>query len=383
MNDPFTIRHENGRTTATINGLPPGSQKHARPFIVPVFIPSSGCQHRCAFCNQTAITGVKPYRLSRSAIEPSIQKYLSFVRDRQRPVQIAFYGGNFLGLPEQQVRDLLEVAAAHVTRGDATSIRFSTRPDTITDSTLAIIRRFPVSTIELGLQSMDDRVLALSRRGHTADSTVGAARLVKSAGYALGLQMMTGLPGDTPPGALQTAAKMVSLEPDFVRIYPTLVLEHSPLAEKLRAGAFIPATLEETITLVSRLFLIFTASRIRVIRMGLQADDTLASAGTILAGPYHPAFGEHVYSRVFYRLAKAALGRHQDPHHTRRILVHPRHLSRMIGAGRENLHRLKTQCYIENLTIQADAEVAPHHLEVDNLAAPIASRLWFTQAAPR
>lgn len=198
MNEPFTIRHDNGRTTATINGLPPGGQKYAHPVIIPIFIPLSGCPHRCSFCNQTAITGVKPYILARSAIEQSIRRFLAFVRDRERPVQIAFYGGNFLGLPERQVRALLETAAAHVARGDAASIRFSTRPDTITKNTLATIRDFPVTTIELGLQSLDDRVLTLTRRGHTANGSVDAARSVKSAGYELGLQMMTGLPGDTP-----------------------------------------------------------------------------------------------------------------------------------------------------------------------------------------
>ncbi len=374
MHEPFTIRHDHGRTTATINGLVPGGREHVRPFIIPVFIPLSGCPHRCVFCDQIAITGVKPFVLSRSAIEQSIRRFLSFVRDPDRPVQIAFYGGNFLGLPERQVRDLLETASAHVARGDATNIRFSTRPDTISENTLAIIRDYPVTTIELGLQSMHDRVLARTRRGHNANCAVGAARMVKSAGYALGLQMMTGLPGDTPRGALQTAEKIVALEPDFVRIYPTLVLEHSPLAEWFRNGAFVPSTMEETIALVCRLFLIFTASRIRVIRMGLQADDALSSAGTILAGPYHPAFGERVYSRVFYRLAVAALVQHHGRHHALGIRVHPRHLSRMIGAGRENISCLKTRFKIENLSIRADTGITPHHLEVDNPTAPIASR---------
>lgn len=374
MNEAFAIRHANGRTSATITGFAPGGQKQVRPFIIPVFIPLSGCPHRCAFCNQTAITGVKPYRLSGSAIEQSIRAFLPFVRDRDRPVQIAFYGGNFLGLPEREVCDLLETAATFVARGDATSIRFSTRPDTITPSTLATLRDFPVATIELGLQSMDDRVLALTRRGHNANVTGDAAHMVKSAGYALGLQMMTGLPGDTTRGAEQTARKMISLNPDFVRIYPTLVLEHSQLAERFRTGAFVPATLEETIALVSRLFLLFTISRVRVIRMGLQADDALSSAGTVLAGPYHPALGERVYSHVFYHLAAAALSRHPDRQHPLGIRVHPRHLSQMIGAGRQNLHRLKAQFHIEHLTVRADTGITPHHLEVDNSPAPIASR---------
>jgi hypothetical protein len=132
--------------------------------------------------------------------------------------------------------------------------------------------------------------------------------------------------------------------------------------------------LEDTIALVGRLFLIFTAARIRVIRMGLQDDPALTGSGAILAGPFHPAFGEHVYSTIFYRLARTAIKRHPRGPSTMVIRVHPRHLSQTIGPGRSNLARLRALTGDAALTIQADATVAPHHLEVDNAAAPIASR---------
>lgn len=372
MTEALKIRRADGRILATIDGLPAGDQTSARPFVIPVFIPMSGCPHRCAFCNQTAITGVKPYKVSPSAVAHAIDTFLPFVRDRGRPVQIAFYGGNFLGLPEQHVHDLLETATARVDRGDAASIRFSTRPDTITENRLAAIQDFPVNTIELGVQSMDDRVLARANRGHNTQCTANATRMVKSAGYELGLQMMTGLPGDTPRRAIQTARKLVSMAPDFVRIYPTLVLRQSLLADEFRMGTFIPATLQETIALVSRLFLIFAAAHTPVIRMGLQADDALTAPGTILAGPYHPAFGERVHSHLFYRLAEAALTHAPRVPHTVGIRVHPRHLSRMIGAGRVNLSLLKARFHLENLSVHADTGVSPHHLEVDIAPPPIA-----------
>jgi len=372
MTEGYTIRQTNRRIIATIDGLPAGGQTGARPFIIPVFIPMSGCPHRCAFCNQTAITGVKPHGVSPSAVTHAIDTLLPFVRDRGRSVQIAFYGGNFLGLPEQQLHDLLAIATAHVTCGDVASIRFSTRPDTITESRLAAIRNCPVHTIELGVQSMDDRVLTRANRGHNAQCTVNAARMVTSAGYALGLQMMTGLPGDTPRQAIQTARKLVSLKPDFVRIYPTLVLRQSRLAESFRTGTYLPAGLHETIALVSRLVRVFAAARIPVIRMGLQADEALAAPGAILAGPYHPAFGERVHSHLFYRLAEAALMQTPCGSHALSLWVHPRHLSRMIGTGRENLSRLKSRFHLESLSIQADVGVTPHHLEVDIAPPPIA-----------
>ena len=374
MNDAFTVRYTGGRTSATINGLPPGGQTLPSPLIIPVFIPMCGCPHHCSYCNQTAITGTPPDVPARATIEKAVNTLRPVTDKRDRPVQIAFYGGNFLGLPEQQARGLLAAAATYVTSGIATGIRFSTRPDTITAKTLAMVRDFPLDAIELGLPSMDDRVLALTRRGHNAACAAAAARKIKSADYALGLQMMTGLPGDTPRGAMETAQQLVSLAPDFVRIYPTLVLEPSALARHYRSGAYIPMSLDETIALVSRLFLVFTASQTPVIRMGLQADEALSSAGTIIAGPYHPAFGEQVYSRVFYHLAEAALIRHPRGSLAPGIRVHPRHLSKMIATGRANLNRLRKRFRIQNLSIRADPRITPHHLEVDNSPAPIASK---------
>ncbi|MGD9332742.1 MAG: radical SAM protein, partial [Desulfobacterales bacterium] len=343
QNDPFIIRHTGGRTRATIKGLPAGGRKPDQPLILPVFIPMGGCPHRCLYCDQTAITGTSASVLSRAAVEKAIQKRLPAKNRPDRPVQIAFYGGNFLGLPAHRVRDLLTVATAYVSSGRATGIRFSTRPDTITAKTLALLRDFPVDTIELGLQSMDDRVLACARRGHDAACTVAAAQRIKSAGFRLGLQMMTDLPGDTPQGAMATAIQMVSLAPDLVRIYPTLVLEGSRLARRYRSGAYIPMALPETIALVSRLYLVFTAAHIPVIRMGLQTDEALTKAGTILAGPYHPAFGEQVFSHVFYGLAEAALVHHPRGPSAPGIRVHPRRLSQMLGTRRGNLQRLARQ----------------------------------------
>jgi len=373
MNEFFTIRHANRRTTAVINGLAPGGSV-LRPYIIPVFIPLAGCPHRCSFCNQTVITGADHRQPSPDLVETSVQTWRAWRRDRDRPVEIAFYGGNFLGLPVRQVANLLTAAQTAVRRGVAAGIRFSTRPDTITPESLGMVRDFPVTTIELGLQSMDDRVLSENGRGHTAACTTAAARQIKSAGHALGLQMMTGLPGDTAQGAVATAEAVIRMAPDAVRIYPTLVLQGSPLAQQFRRGDYCPMTLEETISLVSRLFLKFTSAGIPVIRMGLQAEDSLSTDDTILAGPYHPAFGEQVLSRIFGRLAAAALAEHPDRRSPVRLRVHPRHLSPMMGVGRRNLHQLQARFPTAPLTVRPDAGIAPHHLEVDNPPAPIAIR---------
>jgi histone acetyltransferase (RNA polymerase elongator complex component) len=200
-----------------------GPTPSKRPFIVPVFLPHAGCPHRCLFCNQHATTGQEDTLPSARTVRKTITDFLAHRRDPTRFTEISFYGGNFLGLPPEQIQLLLATAAAFVHKGRVNGIRFSTRPDTIDAKRLDLIAPYPVTTIELGVQSMQDDVLERSARGHTADDTRRAVALLAGRPYALGLQMMVGLPGDTTASALATARQLAGLSPDFVRIYPAVV----------------------------------------------------------------------------------------------------------------------------------------------------------------
>ena len=222
-------------------------------------------------------------------------------------MQISFYGGNFLGLETATVHRLLDGAARWVAAGRVDGIRFSTRPDTVDETTLAVLGGYPVDTVEIGVQSTNDRVLALAERGHTAADTARAVKRLRSRGYRIGLQMMVGLPGEDAVCALATGRDVAGLAPDFVRIYPTLVLRHSRLAEWYANGRYAPMTLDRCVSLVKRLFLLFREHRIPVVRMGLQATEGLADGRSIVAGPFHPAFGHLVHSAVFMDRATALL----------------------------------------------------------------------------
>ena len=208
-----------------------------RPLIIPLFLPHLGCPHRCVFCNQRTISGSAERSLpTPNRIHREVKRYLAFARKPRSSIQISFFGGNFLGLDRRETINLLDSAAAFVASGTVDSLRFSTRPDTICPDGLAAIQPYPVRTVELGVQSMNDEVLSASRRGHKAAHTIDAATLLKDAGYQVGLQMMVGLPGDDDKGAMRTARQLAGLGPDFVRIYPTLVLAGSPLARLFRAS---------------------------------------------------------------------------------------------------------------------------------------------------
>lgn len=340
-----------------------------KPLIVPVFVPHAGCPHRCAFCNQSTITGSSTAHIDTETIRSQISSFLDGCRKDSRPSQVAFFGGNFLGLPPARIIALLSEAARFVAEKKIVGIRFSTRPDTINPESLALLDGFPVETIEIGAQSMDDGVLEQSRRGHTAADTVRAASLVREGGFQLGLQIMVGLPGDSEDVSMETARRVAELKPDFVRIYPTVVVTGSLLADWFRDGKYSPWTLDRAVALTARMAGFFRENGIRVIRMGLQATEDLQSGDTILAGPWHPAFGHLVYARMFLekatRLLKTRVAENDGRGLSKVVLrVHPRSESRLRGERNENMRALKERFGLETLALERDPGLSEDEVEV-------------------
>lgn len=329
-------------------------EKNRKPFVIPVFIPHSGCPHRCSFCNQTTITTVDRSLPSPEQFRSVVRKYLSWKKETRSSVQIAFFGGNFLGLAPDYIDQILSEADAFVHEGVVDGIRFSTRPDTIAEKSLDDISSHFVSTIEIGVQSLDDRVLKLAKRGHSAEDSLNAAALLKKRGYETGLQMMTGLYGDTETGALETGDKIAACNPDFVRIYPAVVLKGSHLASLYGKGEYRPMSLDDSVTLVKKLYLMFSEKGIDVIRMGLQASEELDDGAHILAGPYHPAFGHLVFSEVFLDKARHLLSE-RLPENRVAFFVSPRSISRFRGLKNKNIHALKDEFNLQRIDVRGDS----------------------------
>jgi histone acetyltransferase (RNA polymerase elongator complex component) len=277
---------------------------------------------------------------------------------------VSFYGGNFLGLKKDYIRVLLDETTKFVKNKKIDSIRFSTRPDTISNKKIDIIRDYPVSTIEIGAQSMDNQVLAMAKRGHTALDTEKAAALLKEQNYDVGMQMMVGLPGDDETKSLFTAQRIARLSPDFIRIYPTVVLAQSRLAVWYRNGDYTPWSLSRCVSLVKKLYLFFKSKNIPVIRMGLQASDELAKDTTMLAGPYHPAFGHMVHSEIFMDMAVSLLEAERGSYEKIILNVHPRSISKMRGLKNKNVESLKQKFQIKSLEIIPDVSLAQDKLRI-------------------
>lgn len=326
---------------------------------IPVFVPHSGCPHDCVFCNQKRITGrEKP--VGAEEARKIADEYLSEVKP-DGFVEIAFFGGSFTGIPIEKQNELLSLADSYIKRGLVDGIRLSTRPDYINDEILNNLKRFGVTTIELGVQSMNDEVLRKSARGHSSECVWESARLIKEYGFSLGLQMMTGLPGDTPEISYDTAEKLSEMKPDFVRIYPTLVIKDTALSDMLESGEYIPFTLDETVSLLARLKMLFDEKGITVIRMGLQTTEEISPGASVVAGPFHAAIGELAESEIY----KLKLDRLISGFKNRAVSVicAQSELSKVIGHKKRNVGYFSDK-YNITLSVKADGKIPVGELKI-------------------
>jgi histone acetyltransferase (RNA polymerase elongator complex component) len=299
---------------------------------VPFFISHQGCPHTCVFCDQRTISGASGVLPTAEQIRARIDLWRSTAGDR--PLEVAFFGGTFTALPEEVQAELLAPLQPLLENGTLDSVRISTRPDYIDADRVAWLSERGVRTIELGVQSMDDTVLAASGRGHSAAESVNAIRCIKSRGLSVGAQLMPGLPGDTPISSLASQEQVISAGADFLRIYPTVVLQGTELARRYAAEEFIPLPLDRGVSLCKLLLQRAMQADIPVIRIGLQADHGL-DAESVLAGCWHPALGQLVRSQLYADL----VCRFVPPGQRVTVYCHPARLSDVMGVKRSNLQR--------------------------------------------
>lgn len=321
----------------------------AKNHIIPLFIPHLGCPNGCVFCDQKKITGAGTPVMP-GMVREEIEKGLKLAGEA---CELAFYGGSFTAIPAREQEALLEAAQPYRTNGSILAIRVSTRPDAIDETVVERLRKYGVSTVELGCQSMDENVLKLSKRGHSPEDTRRAVGLLKAGGIQVILQMMTGLPGDDGMASLETAREIIALRPVGVRIYPTVVLAGTELETMMKVGTYRPHSVEEAVELCAALYEMFLSENIPVIRLGLNPTEVLTS-GAAVAGAYHPALGEMVLSRMYLRRAEKLL-QGEKPGEMVQISVHPKRVSAMVGQKRENILRLKQTFSLKDIKVLGEA----------------------------
>ena len=326
----------------------------ARESIIPVFVPHLGCPNDCVFCNQRRISGAA-VPATAGDVRAAVEAAAALPANGGGGRQLAFYGGSFTAIPAAEQEELLAAAQPYLADGTIDSIRLSTRPDAIDGEVLARLRRFGVQTVEIGAQSMSDRVLALSGRGHTAADVESASQQIKAAGFRLILQMMTGLPGSDDDSDVETAERIAALGPDGARVYPTVIVRDTALYDLWRAGRYREHTVEDAVRVCARILPVFEARGIPVIRLGLNPTEEL-SGGQAAGGAYHPALGELVKARLMRDRAEELLsgeGRGERAV----LLVNPRLMSQAVGQHGANREWLKGKFAMKELKFRPDAGV--------------------------
>lgn len=314
-------------------------------------MPDEGCPHRCSFCNQKTISG-KVTSLKIEEIDKAVETAVRSVSCNEG--EIAFFGGSFTAIDREYMINLLEKAHFYVKKGLFKGIRISTRPDCISCEILDILKRYGVTSIELGCQSMRDEILSLNTRGHTEQDVYDAVKLIKEYGFELGLQMMTGLYGDSDEGAIETAEKIIALSPDTVRIYPTVVLEGTKLCELFEKGEYKPQSVEEAAELCKKLLLMFERNNIRVIRLGLHSGGNVQEG--FVAGAYHPAFREICESKIYFDNVLAEINGKKLTDGDIEITVGSSFVSMMTGQKKCNIKKLNEMGYKVKIIQNKDYE---------------------------
>ena len=317
--------------------------------IVPIFIPHQGCPYICVFCNQTEITGADR-SADKERVEGALQTFLGSRPCEEWPPcrEAAFYGGTFTGLPLWRQRFLLSLVQPWVDRGEIHSIRLSTHSLFVDTERLDLLKEFPVDTVELGIQSTDAKVLTLAGREGGMERVPAAVDLLRTYGFKLGLQLMQGLPGDTEETFQNSVDETLRLKPDFVRIYPALVIRNTALHDLYQEGNFVPWDLERTLESLKTAVLKFDRAGIPVIRIGLHPEPSLLN--NFVAGPFHPSIRYLVNSRIC-RDEMVSLIEGLREFSDEMVLKVPSHrISDYIGYQKENVKFLKEKFHFKVVT---------------------------------
>ena len=305
-----------------------------KEYIIPIFIPFLGCPHDCAFCNQIKITNYKD-KMNPSKVIGEIEKNLEYFPDNDNIKEIAFFGGSFTGLDKDVMVGYLEIARKYKEKGIIDRIRLSTRPDYINNSILHTLKKYHVDIIELGIQSLDQKVLDANERGHSVKASYKASKMIKDYGFTLGHQIMPGLFHDTFDKTIDTVIKSIKIGPDIVRIYPTLVIKDTKLEMLYNTGIYKPLTIDEAIRVSADAAMLYKFAGINIIRIGLQPTENINEGADVVSGPFHPAFRQLVEAEIYKKYLEDIINNnHIEDEFT--IYANNRNISLIAGNNKAN-----------------------------------------------
>ncbi len=325
-----------------------------KQYTIPIFIPHKGCKNECVFCNQKKISG-ELKDVSPDEIDNIIKKYLSYYDDNNTCyIEVAFFGGSFTGLDLKLQEQYLKVVNKYVLSGKIDGIRLSTRPDYISFKILSLLKKYNVKTIELGIQSLDNEVLTISKRGHDNLSVIKASRMIKLYGFNLGHQIMVGLPGSNLNKELYTANEVVRILPDELRIYPVYVIPQSELYDMYLNKKYIPLSFKEAVYRTYEIVKVINKTDIKIIRLGLQSTSEICSSNKDIVGPVCDNFAEYVFAMlVREKIEKEFENINIKKLNSITIIVPKKYFSIIVGPKRININYLEKR-YNKKIVIRGE-----------------------------
>lgn len=310
-----------------------------KQYTIPIFIPHKGCPNSCIFCNQKKISGqIKNVDLS--DVDNIIKTYLSYYKDLSKKIEIAFFGGSFTGIDINLQIDYLKVAKKYIDNGEVNSIRLSTRPDYISEEILEMLKKYGVDTIELGVQSMDDKILSIAKRGHTSQDVIRASKLIKKYNIRLGHQIMIGLPNSTMETEIYTIRECIKLKPTQLRIYPVYVIEDSELYDMYNSREYTPLSIAEAVKRCVAVVKECQSEDVAIIRLGLQSTSEITSSNSNIFGPVCDNFAEYVIAAIIREHIEKYLKKDQNED----IIVHVPRKYVSVTVGPKKINKI----YFEN-----------------------------------
>lgn len=317
--------------------------------IIPVFVPHVGCKHDCVFCNQKRITGKGQVQVNRQYAIDIVEEFKKTIH-KDTMTELAFFGGSFTAIDKELQEELLTVGKYYKDNGVVQRIRLSTRPDAIDDEILKLQKKYDVDIIELGIQSLDNDVLKKSNRGHTRQDCFNASKLIKEYGFTLGHQVMPGLPGSSKQKDIQTCIDSISMGPDIVRIYPTLIIKDTELLYMYECGEYLPLTIKEAVEITAHIYSLYMIKNINVIRIGLQNTESINDHEDVVGGPFHPAFRQLVEEEIYFiSLLNLLKGKNLNNGNIK-IFTNNKSISNIAGQNKKNITKLKELFNIKNIS---------------------------------
>lgn len=322
---------------------------------IPIFISHFGCPNSCVFCNQKKING-RETDVTMEDLRNTIEIYLETLPKNSKK-EVAFFGGTFTGISIGLQKEYLETAYEYIKKGLIDGIRLSTRPDCIDDEIVKQLKKYGVTTVELGVQSLDEEVLLMTERYYPVEMVKNACEIIKKYGIKLGIQLMIGLPASTMKSDYESAVKALEFKPDIARIYPTLVIKDTKMAKMYEKGEYFPLTLDEAIERTQKIYTLLELNGVDIIRVGLQPSDDLREEGVVIAGPFHSAFRELVEGKIFFEFFEKIVEKEKKLE----IKANEKNISKIVGINKRNKIKLK-----EYFKIEISKELAENEIVVND-----------------